>query len=341
MRLGSGEPAVTVSGGGCPRIWARRRGLAEAFPVPVHGLLQGRPQVRALDGAEQRVHGVRAGARVADVPGARRAVRHVQPAAEDVLEVGDQRQQVGARPERQVHRPGVGQPAAGRVGQQPGDRLDVGEVPGLPAVAVHRQRTSTQRGVDERRHDGGVGAPGRLVRAVDVEQPRDQDRQPEARLVRQGVPLGRQRAGRVRAGRTRRVVLGLGAAAGRPVHQSGGDDHHVGLAPLRHVEHGQCAGRIDVVGGQRVEQRALDGGPRSQVDDAVRPGAGVLQQLTVGDAAEDEARGQAEQVRPGSGAEVVDHDHLTAMGQQRTGQVGTDEPGAPGHHDPHRPNHSP
>ena len=43
------------------------------------------------------------------------------------------------------------------VGQHRGDRADVGEVPALAAVAVHGERAPGERGVDEGRHDRGVG----------------------------------------------------------------------------------------------------------------------------------------------------------------------------------------
>ena len=94
-----------------------------------------------------------------------------------------------------------------------GDGVDEREVPRLPAVAVDRQRPAGEGGVDERRHDGGVGVPGRLARPEDVEEAQRQRGQPEAVGVGVGVGLGRQLARRVRRHRPSRQVLALRAAS--------------------------------------------------------------------------------------------------------------------------------
>ena len=108
-------------------------------------------------------------------------------------------EQVGARAEREVHRFGVADAPHDGVGDHRGDGVDVREVPGLPAVAVDLERPAGESGVDERRHDGGVGVAGGLAWPEDVEQAQRQRRQTEAVGVGVRVRLGGQLARRVRA----------------------------------------------------------------------------------------------------------------------------------------------
>src|SRR5947207_918905 len=78
------------------------------------------------------------------------------------LELGDQGEEVGARPEGQVHRrrrrhvPGDG------VGDHLRHGVDEREVAALLAVAVHRQRPAVEGRRHERGHDRGVRVAGPL-----------------------------------------------------------------------------------------------------------------------------------------------------------------------------------
>jgi hypothetical protein len=75
-------------------------------------------------------------------------------------------------------------------------------------------------------------------------------------------------------------------------------------------------------------------------------GGQVADQLGPGpadDLAERRGVGDAELVQPGvlveaagpAGGQVIHHDHLVAPGQERVGEMGSDEPGPAGHEYPH------
>ena len=74
----------------------------------------------------------------------------------------------------------------------------------------------------------------------------------------------------------------------------------------------------------------------SQVADQLGPG-------TPDDLVERGGVSDAQLVQPGllieaagpAGGQVIDHDHLVAAGQERVGEMGSDEPGAAGHEYPH------
>ena len=117
------------------------------------------------DVREQRAQAGAVGLGVRHVAGPRRTVLAFERVADHLLEELDEGQQVGARAEREVHRLGVGDPADHGVGDHRGDGVDEREVPRLRAVAVDRQRPAGEGGVDERRHDGGVGVARGLTRA--------------------------------------------------------------------------------------------------------------------------------------------------------------------------------
>ena len=138
------------------------------------------------------------GLRVGDVADPWRDVLSLNRVIELGLEHADQREEVGPSAVGEVHGLGVGVAPAHRVGDHGGNRVDEGEVAALGAVAVHREWTTGEGGVDEGRHDGGVRVTGGLARAEDVEEPQRQRGQAEAVGVGVRVCLRRQLAGCVR-----------------------------------------------------------------------------------------------------------------------------------------------
>ena len=93
------------------------------------------------------------------------------------------------------------------------------------------------------------------------------------------------------------------------------------------------------MGGHRVLERAGDGGECGQEHDGVGATNHVVEQAAIQDAALDQLCWATVEIGPRAGREVVQGDDDVDLrgSTEMTAQVGTDEPGAPGHDDAHPP----
>lgn len=328
------SPAATVSAEPWPT--ARVTGGGGGDAQPRGHPLAGRPQPLRpgdrRDVREQLPQGGVVRQRVWDVTGARWRVFPVDRPPEQLLQLVEHLEQTGPRPEGEVDRMRVVHPAAERVEDDLADRADVGEVAGLGAVAVHHHRLAAQGGVGEPGDDGRVRVVVPLPGTVDVEEPEGQCGQPERRLVRQGVRLGGELAGRVGAHRTGPGQLRLGQRRVHAVHRRGGGDEHVpDVVPAGRLQHHQRAGGVRVVGGQRIAQRAGHAGQGGQVDHRLPARHRRVQGGRVQDRPLDEIDVQPVEVAAQPDREVVqDADLLDGrLAQGGAGQVGADETGPP------------
>ncbi len=94
---------------------------------------------------------------VTDVAGARIGVGPLERMPQDLLEEVDELEEGDPGAEGQVDRTRGGHRSDDGVGQDPAHGADVGEVPGLGPVAVHREGLATEGAGDEGGHHGGIG----------------------------------------------------------------------------------------------------------------------------------------------------------------------------------------
>jgi len=272
------------------------------------------------------------GERVPDVARARRLVDGVAAGADDLHKGGCKL--VKADPA-----------AAGDVEGPPGialHRLDVrldhvgdeGEVTGLLPVAVDDRGLAGEEPGDELRDHRGILGLGVLPGAVDVEVA--QEYCPDAVEIRKNLPVALVRKLRDRVGGERvwDHTLMLGEDRGVAVDRGGrGGNHGRHPAVLRRDEHAHRAGHVRLVRGEGILHRPGHGGDGRLVEDAVRAGEGLHQEVEVGDAPLDERHpGMVQEVLdvlPPPGGEVVDDDDVVVL-CQGIRKVRADEAGPAG-----------
>ena len=162
-----------------------------------------------------------------------------------------------------------------------------------------------------------------LVRPEHVEEAERQHRHPVGVLPGQGVPLGGLLRRCVGAERQLGQVLGLGQGRVGAVDRRARRHHQVrGTAVTDRLEHGERAGGVDRVGGDRLGHRPGHRPPRRQVDHGVGLGHQSTGQGLVEDRPFDEVDGEPVEVGGRSGGAVVEDPHGRDPGIGQQGAVG-------------------
>ncbi len=211
-------------------------------------------------------------------------------------------------------------------GEEPADLVvDVGERPGLAAVAVDRQRLAAQRLHDQVRHRPPV--VGTHPRPEGVEDPHDAHVEVVVAVVRRGHRLGVALGLVVDAARADRVDvapvrLGLRVHERVAVHLGGRGEEEgrpLGLGQPEPVVRAEAADLQDLDGDAlEVDRRGGTGEVHDHVDGAGHPQVRADVVLDEGEPAPTE---QLLDVGDRAGDEVVDRDDVVTAVEQRPAQV--------------------
>lgn len=220
----------------------------------------------------------------------------------------------------------------GKGGQLVGldDVVDVGEVPGEAAVAIDDGAFVAHEFHHEEGNDGSVGAVGILSAAKDVEVTQaDGLGAIEIAKVRSvefvdvlGDGIGREGLANLIFDLGQAGAVAIGGAAGRI-------DKALDTGFLGRPEHVHKAGDVHIGGGHGVgdgtRDRAQRGLMQHVVDAIRRAAAGVAVAYIAHHEPEGGIPHEGQQILHLARGEVVQHQHLVVLCQQRLNQVGADE----------------